>query len=88
MAQLYIRDHVGSLVRPIRELKDFRKVTLRPGESREIEFTLNPSQLAFHVEGGKAIVEPGEFSVWVAPDAESGVPAKFTFVESTNLAAK
>lgn len=88
VAQLYIRDHVGSLVRPIRELKDFRKVTLRPGESREIEFTLKPSQLAFHVEGGKAVVEPGEFSVWVAPDAESGVPAKFNYVESTNLAAK
>ena len=88
VAQLYVRDHVGSLVRPVRELKDFRKITLRPGESRQIEFTIIPSQLAFHVDGAKTVVEPGEFSVWVAPDAQSGTPVQFTFVESSEFASK
>ncbi len=78
VAQLYIRDHVASLVRPVRELRGFQKVSLKSGESRELTFTLTPDDLAFVHSDLTRSVEPGEFSVWVAPDALSGNPAKFT----------
>lgn len=76
--QLYIRDMVGSLARPVKELKDFRKVTLKPGESRVITFPLAPSRLAFHDLEGKPVVEKGKFQVWTASDSASGTPAEFT----------
>lgn len=88
VAQLYIRDHVASLIRPVRELRGFEKVTLKPGESRELEFTLTPEDLAFHVDGAKTVVEPGEFSVWVAPDAKQGTPVRFDVTEPETLASK
>jgi len=78
VAQLYIRDHVGSLVRPVRELRGFQKVSLKPGESRELTFTLTPDDLAFIHADMTRSVEPGEFSVWVAPNAAAGTPVKFT----------
>lgn len=87
VAQLYIRDHVASLVRPVRELRDFAKVTLKPGESRTLEFTVTPADLTFHVKGADTVVEPGEFSVWVAPNANEGTAAKFSVVKSQNQLA-
>ncbi len=77
VAQLYIRDHVASLIRPVRELRRFEKVELQPGESRELTFTLTGADLAYHIDGARTAVEPGEFSVWVAPDAQSGEAARF-----------
>ena len=88
VAQLYIRDHVGSLVRPVRELRGFEKVTLKPGESREVTFTLNPDDLAFFIAPGRKIVEPGEFSVWVSPNSAEGNPVKFNVVENSLTLAK
>ena len=89
VAQLYVRDHVASLIRPIRELRGFQKVTLAPGESRELTFALNASDMAYHTEGSKTIVEAGEFSVWVSPDSTEGIPAKFNITEQpANIGAK
>ena len=88
VAQLYIRDHVGSLVRPVRELRGLEKVTLKPGESREVTFTLNPDDLAFFIAPGRKIVEPGEFSVWVSPNSAEGNPVKFNVVENSLTLAK
>jgi beta-glucosidase len=65
VAQLYVRDMVGSVTRPIKELKGFQKVELRPGESREVAFTLKASDLAFYTAAGKWDVEPGAFKVYV-----------------------
>ncbi|WP_236250392.1 glycoside hydrolase family 3 N-terminal domain-containing protein [Microbulbifer sp. ALW1] len=77
-AQLYVRDLVGSVSRPVRELKGFERITLAPGESREVDFTLKASQLAFHNAQMQPVIEPGEFRVWIAPDAESGLEGGFT----------
>lgn len=77
-AQLYVRDLVGSVSRPVRELKGFERITLAPGESREVDFTLRASQLAFHNAQIQPVIEPGEFRVWIAPDAESGLEGGFT----------
>ena len=88
VAQLYVRDHVASLVRPVRELRRFEKLELQPGESRELVFTLTGADLAYHIDGARTTVEPGEFSVWVAPDAQSGKAAMFNVSISPNFASK
>lgn len=79
--QLYVRDVVGSLARPVKELKDFRKVSLKPGESRTVSFTLSPSQLSFHGLYGELLTEAGEFQVWTAGNSVEGTPVTFTLVE-------
>ena len=59
VAQLYVRDLVGSVTRPVKELKGFQKVDLAPGESREVTFTLKATDLAFYTASGKWEAEPG-----------------------------
>jgi beta-glucosidase len=65
VVQLYIRDVAASVTRPVRELKGFQRVTLRPAEKRRVEFTLTPEQLSFYNREMRFIVEPGEFKVMV-----------------------
>jgi beta-glucosidase len=65
VVQLYIHDVVSSVTRPISELKGFRRVHLKPGESKNVEFVLGPSELSFYDEGMKRVVEPGRFEVMV-----------------------
>jgi len=79
--QLYVRDMVGSRARPVRELKGFEKITLAPGETRNVTFTIHASALAFYTADNKIAVEPGAFQLWVAPDAASGTPVDFTVTE-------
>lgn len=78
VVQLYTRDLVGSRTRPIRELKGFQRVTLQPGESREVSFTVTPAMLAFHGEELRLAAEPGLFHLWISPDSASGRLAEFT----------
>ena len=85
--QLYIRDLVGSLTRPVRELKGFQRVTIPAGESRTVIFELTEEDLAYwHLAEGVTLgadgayarsAEPGDFQVWIAPNAAEGQPAKF-----------
>lgn len=77
VVQLYVRDLVGSLVRPVKELKGFEKITLKPGESRDVTFRLRAADLSFHKGDGSYVVEPGDFLLWVAPDADAGQPVEF-----------
>lgn len=76
--QLYLRDRVARLTRPVRELRGFRKVRLAPGRTRRVEFSLNRRMLEYVGPENLPTVEPGAFDVWLAPDAQSGVPARFT----------
>ena len=76
VVQLHVRDLVGSRTRPIRELKGFEKITLAPGESARVAFTLEAKQLRFH-DGERWVLEPGRFDVWVAPDAAAGLKGSF-----------
>jgi len=77
VVQLYVHDRVGSRVRPVRELKGFRKIGLLPGESREVAFELAREALAFTRADGTHGAEPGAFDVWIAPSAAAGEPATF-----------
>jgi beta-glucosidase len=70
VAQLYIRDVVSSLVRPLMELKGFERVALQPGEKRTVRFTLGPDQLSFLDAEMKPVVEPGVFEVYVGASSD------------------
>lgn len=77
VVQLYIRDKVASLARPIRELKGFRKIHLNAGETQKVSFELSASQLGFWNLNNNYITEPGEFQVWISKDSQSGEPISF-----------
>jgi len=72
VVQLYIRDVAASVVRPVKELKGFQRVTLEPGQSKEVCFQLPVSELAFWDINMNYSVEPGRFNLWIAGDSESG----------------
>ncbi len=78
VVQLYVRDLVGTVTRPIKELKDFKRVALAPGETATVKFTLTADQLAFHNRDMQRVVESGEFHLWIAPHSEAGDPVSFT----------
>src|SRR5262247_1537813 len=80
VAQLYVRDVAASVTRPVKELKGFQRVTLRPGEKRRVEFTLSPEHLGFWNHENRFIVEPGDFKVTVGDSSEGGLEAFFTVV--------
>ncbi|MBK9358895.1 MAG: beta-glucosidase BglX [Bacteroidales bacterium] len=65
IVQLYLRDKVGSIVRPVKELKDFRKVSLKPGESKTISFTIGKEKLSFFNQNLEWVAEPGEFVLMI-----------------------
>lgn len=78
VAQLYIRDRSASVTRPVRELKDFRKLAVPAGGSVAVEFVLRREDLLFIGQALKPTVEPGVFDLWVAPSSEAeGVSASF-----------
>lgn len=79
-AQLYLRDLVGSVVRPVRELKGFHRVTLQPGESATVTFTITEDMLRFHDVHMNPVSEPGDFEVFIGPDCQTGNKARFTLI--------
>lgn len=80
VVQLYVRDCVGSVVRPVKELKRFDRVELAAGESKTVCFELPVSELAFWNIDMKYVVESGDFKLWVAGDSASGDPVDFKVI--------
>ena len=78
--QLYIRDLVGSVVRPVKELKGFQQVSLKPGESKRISFTISAEDLRFYNEKLQYIYEPGEFRLFIGGNSNEVKEAKFTLL--------
>ena len=68
VVQLYIRDIAGSITRPVQELKGFERITLKPGESHEVSFTVDPEMLKFYDENLDFVAEPGDFELMVGPN--------------------
>jgi beta-glucosidase len=77
VVQLYIRDTVASMTRPVKELKGFQRVTLQPGEKRRVEFVLGPEELGFWNREMRYVVEPGEFRVMVGANSVDVTETKF-----------
>lgn len=80
VVQLYVRDELASMARPVRELKDFLRVELDPGESREVAFTLQRSQLGFTGLKGRTLTEAGAFTLWIGDSSLGGLTAGFTLL--------
>ena len=77
VVQLYIRDVVATMTRPVKELKGFQRVSLQPGEKRRVEFVLGPEQLGFWNREMRYVVEPGEFQVMVGANSVDVETATF-----------
>ena len=77
VSQLYIRDKIASVVRPVKELKGFSRFSLKAGESRSIEFVLTPAELGFYDNNGNFITEPGDFDIMVGTNSEEGLKGSF-----------
>ena len=85
VVQLYTRDMVGSVTRPVKELKGFDKISLAAGESRSVEFTLEPSDLAFHRQDMSYGAEAGSFKVFVGGNSEELLEADFRLTEDVSV---
>ena len=77
VAQLYVQDLVGSITRPVRELKGFQRVHLKPGESREVSFQLSADDLAFYGRNMTRATEPGAFHAWIGGSSRTDLRADF-----------
>jgi beta-glucosidase len=77
VVQLYIRQQGTSVARPVRELKGFERISLAPGESKRVEFTLGRDALAFWNIDMKHVVEPARVTVWIGPNSAEGSQAQF-----------
>ena len=77
VVQLYTRDLVASITPPVKELRRFKRIQLKPGESQTVQFTLNTSDLAFYNQEMELVTEPGTFHIWIAPDSDNGLLGKF-----------
>jgi beta-glucosidase len=71
IVQMYIRDEIGSVTRPVKELKGFSRIHLRPGETKSVQFAITPDKLSFLDEDMNRVVEPGTFSIMVGPDSRN-----------------
>jgi len=81
VVQLYIRDLVGSVTRPVKELKGFKKISLAPGQTKKVSFVLTTDDLKFHDINMDFVVEPGGFDIWVGPGSAEGLKETFEIVD-------
>lgn len=81
VVQLYLRDSVSSVSRPVKELKDFRRIALAPGETKTVSFQVTPDKLQFYNMEMKRVVEPGEFQVMVGTSSAENLKSKFEITE-------
>jgi len=77
IVQLYVHQQTASVARPVRELKGFRRIHLKPGEKMPVKFSLTPMDLAFYNQQMQFATESGDFTVWIAPDSAHGLQGQF-----------
>lgn len=82
VVQLYLRDLVASITPPLRELRGFKKINLKKGESQTVEFTITPKDLSFYHPDLTFYPEPGDFTVYVGGDSNASLSANFTLVQN------
>jgi len=84
VVQLYLRDLVGNVTRPVRELKGFRRIRLRAGESATVTFELRTDDLAFCNREMEMVTEPGQFHAWIGGSSDTNSRTEFEIVENDN----
>lgn len=80
IVQFYVRDLVGQVTRPVKELKGFQRVTLAPGETRRVRFSLDASALAFTGREDQPVIEPGGYHLWIGPNSAEGLQGEFELI--------
>ncbi|MEO7835368.1 MAG: fibronectin type III-like domain-contianing protein, partial [Ginsengibacter sp.] len=78
--QFYIRDMVGSIARPVKELKGFQQITLKPGENQKVTFTISVEDLKFYNNDLKYVYEPGDFKVFIGTNSSEVKEADFSLI--------
>jgi beta-glucosidase len=78
IVQLYIRDEVSSVTRPVKELKDFKRIALNPGEVKQVSFIITPDKLKFYDIDMKEVIEPGDFDIMVGSSSQKYDIVKLT----------
>ena len=81
IVQLYIRDIVGSITRPVKELKGFQRIHLKKGESKKVSFKITPELLKFYDYDLNYVCEPGDFNVMIGSNSQDVFVLKFTVTE-------
>lgn len=81
IVQLYLRDLVGDVTRPVKELRDFRRIRLAPGERRTVSFELGPKDFTFYGRDMRLISEPGEYHAWIGGSSIADLRTTFSIVE-------
>lgn len=79
VVQFYIRDLVASVARPVKELKGFQRISLRPGQTHRVTFKIFPADLSFTGRDHLPRLEGGDYNVWIGPDSATGLKGSFTF---------
>ncbi len=79
LVQLYIQDVVGSITRPVKELKAFKSLSLKKGETQNVSFEISTEDLKFVNNDMKSVIEPGEFNVFVGPNSAEGLETSFEY---------
>ena len=77
VVQLYLRDPVASIVRPVKELKGFEKIQLLPGASKTVSFEVTPAEMGFYDAKYNWVVEPGVFQIMVGGSSIGGLTGSF-----------
>lgn len=80
--QCYLRDLVGSVTRPVKELKRFQKINLKPGESHTIHFEIAAAEMGFYGIDMEYVVEPGKFDIWIGPNSAEGLKRSFEIMKT------
>ncbi len=81
VVQLYIRDLVGTITRPVKELKGFKKIHLKPDETARVTFSIKGTDLAYYTSWNNKIIEPGKFNIWIGPDSKKGDKKTFEILD-------
>ncbi len=81
VVQLYVQQMVGDVVRPVKELRGFKKISLNPGQKQKVTFTLNTADLAYHNQAMKLVTDPGKYKIWIGKNAAEGLPGSFEINE-------
>ena len=87
IVQLYINDPVASVSRPVKELKGFQRIALKPGQTKRVAFAITRRELQFWSDRGW-IAEPGEFKVWIGPSSATGLEGTFSLVKHPDAAKR
>ncbi len=80
VVQLYVHDPVASIVQPVRRLRGFQRVTLAPGASQTVTFTLTPKDVGYYDNSGQWVVEPGDIDVYAGDSSTADMHASFNVV--------